>query len=244
MKSNQIIIILSVTMALVLTACTTTGDNPKDPYEEQNRAVWEFNRGLDKAVLKPVAEGYQYITPDPVEKGVSNFFSNLGEITTVINDILQGKFLKAGKDTGRFLVNSTLGLGGLLDPATEMGLEKEEEDFGQTLAVWGFDSGPYLMLPFLGPSSVRDGTGFAVDTFAMYSPYDELNDSQTEWALRALGLINMRAELLPLEEQLEESFDEYLMIRDAYLQRREFMIYDGRPPIEDDCEFEEDCEEW
>lgn len=241
MKSNQIIIFLS---ALLLTACTTTGDNPKDPYEEQNRAVWEFNRSLDKAVLKPVAEGYQYITPDPIETGVTNFFSNLGEIPTIINDVLQGKFLKAGRDTGRFLINSTIGVAGLLDPATEMGLEEESEDFGQTLAVWGFEPGPYLMLPFIGPSNPRDGLGFAVDSFAFYSPYDELNDDQTEWGLRALSLVDQRARLLPLEEQLEEALDEYLMVRDAYLQRREFKVYDGKPPIEDDCEFEEECEEW
>ncbi|RDX35921.1 VacJ family lipoprotein [Kangiella sp. HD9-110m-PIT-SAG07] len=241
MKSNPIIIFL---LAILLTACATTGDNPKDPYEERNRAVWEFNRSLDRAILKPVAEGYQYITPDPVETGVSNFFSNLGEVTTILNDILQGKFLKAGKDTGRFLINSTIGIGGLLDPATEMGIKQEEEDFGQTLAVWGFDSGPFLMLPFIGPSTVRDGSGFAIDSFVFYSPYDELNDAQTEWALRSLWLIDTRAQLLPLEEQLEQSLDEYLMVRDAYLQRREFLIYDGRPPIEDECEFEEDCEEW
>ncbi|AOE49577.1 VacJ family lipoprotein [Kangiella sediminilitoris] len=241
MRLNHFIMILSV---LLLAGCTTTGENPKDPYEEQNRAVWEFNRSLDKAVLKPVAQGYQYVTPDPVEKGVSNFFDNLGEISNIVNSLFQGKVGQAGKSTGRFLINSTIGLAGLLDPATEMGIDEEEEDFGQTLAVWGFDSGPFLMLPFLGPSNPRDGVGFAVDAFGIYSPYDELNDEQTEWALRSLWLVDMRAELLPLEDQLEEALDEYLMVRDAYLQRREFLIYDGRPPIEDECEFEEDCEEW
>lgn len=230
--------------ALLLTACATTGDNPKDPYEERNRAVWDFNRSIDKAVLKPVAEGYQYITPDPVEAGVSNFFDNLGEISNIVNSLLQAKFGDAGKSTGRFLINSTIGLAGLLDPATEMGIKEQDEDFGQTLAVWGFESGPFLMLPLIGPSNPRDGIGFAVDSFGVYSPYDALNDSQTEWTLRSLWLIDTRAELLPLEEQLEEALDEYLMVRDAYLQRREFLIYDGRPPIEDECEFEEDCEEW
>ncbi|GAA4351816.1 MlaA family lipoprotein [Kangiella taiwanensis] len=241
MKSNHIMIFLS---ALLLTACATTGDNPKDPYEERNRAVWDFNRSIDKAVLKPVAEGYQYITPDPVEAGVSNFFDNLGEISNIVNSLLQAKFGDAGKSTGRFLINSTIGLAGLLDPATEMGIKEQDEDFGQTLAVWGFESGPFLMLPLIGPSNPRDGIGFAVDSFGVYSPYDALNDSQTEWTLRSLWLIDTRAELLPLEEQLEEALDEYLMVRDAYLQRREFLIYDGRPPIEDECEFEEDCEEW
>ena len=241
MRSNHIMIFLS---ALLLTACATTGDNPKDPYEERNRAVWDFNRSIDKAVLKPVAEGYQYITPDPVEAGVSNFFDNLGEISNIVNSLLQAKFGDAGKSTGRFLINSTIGLAGLLDPATEMGIKEQDEDFGQTLAVWGFESGPFLMLPLIGPSNPRDGIGFAVDSFGVYSPYDALNDSQTEWTLRSLWLIDTRAELLPLEEQLEEALDEYLMVRDAYLQRREFLIYDGRPPIEDECEFEEDCEEW
>lgn len=241
MKSNHIVIILSL---LLLTACATTGDNPKDPYEERNRAVWEFNRAMDKILLRPVAEGYQFITPDPVEAGVSNFFDNLGEISNIVNSLLQAKFGDAGKSTGRFLINSTIGLAGLLDPATEMGIEEKEEDFGQTLAVWGVEPGPFLMLPFIGPSNPRDGIGFAVDAFGVYSPYDSLNDSQTEWTLRGLWLIDTRAELLPLEEQLEEALDEYLMVRDAYLQRREFLIYDGRPPIEDECEFEEDCEEW
>ncbi|GAA0214350.1 VacJ family lipoprotein [Kangiella japonica] len=241
MKNNLTFAIL---FTFLLSACATTGDNPKDPYEEHNRAVWEFNRAMDKILLKPVAEGYQYVTPDPVEKGVSNFFSNLGEISNIVNSLFQGKFGDAGKSSGRFLINSTIGLAGLLDPATEMGIKQQEEDFGQTLAVWGFESGPYLMLPFIGPSNPRDGIGFAVDSFGIYSPYDSLNDSQTEWALRALWLIDTRAELLPLEAQLEEALDEYLLVRDAYLQRREFLIYDGRPPIEDDCEFEEDCEEW
>lgn len=242
MTFHRLILVLGV---LTLSACATTDSrNPKDPYEDFNRDVWEFNRAIDNAILKPTAKGYQAITPDPVEKGISNFFSNLGEIETIINDILQAKFGKAGRDTGRFLINSTLGLAGFLDPATEMGLKKEEEDFGQTLAAWGFDSGPYLMLPFLGPSTARDSIGFAVDKAALYSPYDEMNDSQTEWSLRALDLIQTRASLLPLEEQLEQALDDYSMVRDAYLQRREFLIYDGRPPIEDDCEFEEDCEDW
>ncbi|ACV26410.1 MlaA family lipoprotein [Kangiella koreensis] len=242
MTFYRLILVIAV---LTLSACATTDStNPKDPYEEYNRGVWEFNRAIDKAILKPTAEGYQAITPDPIEKGISNFFSNLGEIETIINDILQAKFGKAGRDTGRFLINSTLGLAGFLDPAAEMGLEKEEEDFGQTLAAWGFDSGPYLMLPFIGPSTARDGIGFAVDKVALYSPYDEMNDTQTEWSLRALDLIQTRAQLLPLEEQLEQALDEYSLVRDAYLQRREFLIYDGRPPIEDDCEFEEDCEDW
>lgn len=242
MTFYRLILVIAV---LTLSACATTdSSNPKDPYEEYNRSVWEFNRAIDKAILKPTAEGYKAVTPDPIEKGISNFFSNLGEIETIINDILQAKFGKAGRDTGRFLINSTLGLAGFLDPATEMGLEKEEEDFGQTLAAWGFDSGPYLMLPFIGPSTARDGIGFAVDKVALYSPYDEMDDSQTEWSLRALDLIQTRAQLLPLEEQLEQALDEYSLVRDAYLQRREFLIYDGRPPIEDDCEFEEDCEDW
>lgn len=239
MKVRFIVLLALVTL---VSGCATTGSNPADPYEEYNRSVWKFNRGLDNAILKPIAKGYKAVTPDPVETGVSNFFSNIGEITTIINDLLQGKLGKAGKDTGRFLINSTLGLAGILDPATEMGLEKEEEDFGQTLATWGVDSGPFLMLPFLGPSTARDGLGTIVDAAAFYTPYDDLNDEQTEWALRSLDFVQTRASLLPLEEQLEAALDEYLLVRDAYLQRREFLIHDGSPPIEDDeCEFEEEC---
>ncbi|WP_251359661.1 VacJ family lipoprotein [Kangiella sp. TOML190] len=239
-------ILSALFMSLFVTGCATTGDNPQDPYESFNRSMWEFNKGLDKAILRPVAKGYKAITPDPVEKGVTNFFNNIDEVPTIINDVLQFKFGKALKDTGRFLINSTLGVAGLFDPATDMGLEREEEDFGQTLAVWGFDSGAYLMLPFFGPSSVRDGIGSGVQATSFYSLYDELNDKQTEYILKyGIDIVQTRAAILSIDEQLESAPDDYTFLRDVYLQNRKFKIYDGNPPIEDDeCEFEEDCEEF
>lgn len=233
-------------LSFFINACATTGENPRDPYESFNRSVWEFNKGLDNAVLQPVAEGYKAVTPDPVEKGVSNFFSNIGEVSTILNDLLQFKLGKAVKDAGRFLINSTIGIAGLLDPATEMGLEHQPEDFGQTLATWGVGEGYYVMLPLLGPSTTRDSAGRLVDNFVLYNPYDELeNDSQTYWGLRLLDIVQTRAGLLSLQEQLESAPDDYKLVRDAYLQRRDFQIHDGNPPIEDDeCEFEEECEEF
>ncbi|NVJ67191.1 MAG: VacJ family lipoprotein [Gammaproteobacteria bacterium] len=231
--------------SLIINACATTGENPADPYEDFNRSMWEFNKSADKALLKPIAKGYKAITPDPVEKGVSNFFSNIGEVPTIINDVLQFKLGKALKDTGRFLINSTLGLAGLLDPATDMGLEHQPEDFGQTLATWGVGDGAYIMLPFFGPSTTRDAFGQGVDSFVIYNLYDEMNDDQTEIGLRVLDVVQTRAGLLSLEDQLNSAPDDYTLIRDVYLQRREFLIHDGKPSIEDDeCEFEEDCEDF
>lgn len=230
----------------MVTGCVTTGDDPRDPYESFNRKVWSFNKGVDKVILKPAAKGYKAVTPDLVEKGVSNFFTNIGEVPTIINDLLQFKLGKAAKDTGRFLINTTLGLAGLLDPATDMGLENQPEDFGQTLATWGIGDGSYLMLPFLGPSTTRDAFGQVIDSAVIYNLYEELdNDTQTEIILRGLDLVQTRAGLLSLDEQLNSAPDDYKLIRDVYLQRRQFLIHDGNPPIEDDeCEFEEDCEEF
>ncbi len=243
MKAKLLSIIF---FSLIATGCSTTGTNPQDPYEGFNRKVWEFNKGVDKALLKPVAKGYKAVTPDLLEKGVSNFFSNLGEIPTIINDILQFKIGKAFKDTGRFLINTTLGFGGLADQATDMGIEHQPEDFGQTLATWGVGDGSYLMLPFLGPSTTRDLVGQGVDSFVIYNLYEELeNDRQTEIGLRGLDLIQTRAGLLALEDQLNSAPDDYTLIREVYLQRRQFLIHDGNPPIEDEeCEFEEDCDDF
>ena len=229
---------------VLLSGCATRGSIEADPYEGWNRGVYKFNKGIDKAVLKPVARGYQAITPDPVETGISNFFSNLFEPLTVLNDLLQGKFGQAGQDSARFLINSTIGLAGFFDPASRMDLPKHDEDLGQTLGTWGVGSGPYLMLPFLGPATVRDGLARFVETYP-YSPIYDVDHVPTRNVIYGFFVIDLRARLLPLEEQLENAIDEYAFIRDAYLQRREFLIYDGNPPLEDDeCEFEDDCEEF
>jgi len=224
---------LLIVSLLWLTACATTGPNGEvnvDPYEGFNRKIFGFNDGLDRYILKPVAKGYRYITPNFIERGVSNFFSNLSEVGSLVNATLQGKPTQGAKHTGRFLINSTLGIGGLFDIAKHMNLEKDDrEDFGQTLAVWGVNSGPYLVLPFLGSSTIRGGVSIpvnnALDPLTYYPEHAE-----TRLGLNTLEIIDLRASLLKAEEFI--SGDRYLFIRDAYLQRREYLINDGK--IEDD----------
>lgn len=214
-----------------------TGNNgsPEDPFESVNRITYQFNDTIDSYALKPVAKGYRAVTPDPVENGISNFFSNLGTPVVLINNAFQGKFDRALSDGGRFLVNSTLGLLGFFDPAAAMGLEEHNEDLGQTLGVWGVPSGPYLMLPFLGPSTVRDGLGSVGD--AQVDPLIQLEDTNARLTLIFVDVVNSRAELLQADRFVQDSFDPYFMIRDAYLQRRRYLLHDGNPPLE---EFPED----
>ena len=214
--------------ALLLAGCATVPSgkpDPRDPWEGFNRASYKFNDALDRAIAKPVAKGYKKVTPRVVRTGVSNFISNLGTVTTVVNDVLQGKMKQAGHDSGRFLLNSTIGLAGLFDPASAAGLERNDEDFGQTLGKWGVKSGPYLMLPILGPSTVRDTIGRIPDQFTY--PVNYLEDDSTRYIIRGVDFLDLRAGLLDLEPQLEKSYDKYAFIRNAWLQRREFQVKDG-----------------
>jgi phospholipid-binding lipoprotein MlaA len=214
--------------ALLLAGCATIPSgkpDPRDPWEGFNRASYKFNDALDRAIAKPVAKGYKKVTPRVVRTGVSNFISNLGTITTVVNDVLQGKMKQAGHDSGRFLLNSTIGLAGLFDPASAAGLERNDEDFGQTLGKWGVKSGPYLMLPILGPSTVRDTVARIPDQFTY--PVNYLEDDSTRYIIRGVDFLDLRAGLLDLEPQLEKSYDKYAFIRNAWLQRREFQVKDG-----------------
>lgn len=228
----RVVLLACLTM---LAACATAPDkkaeaHPDDPYEGFNRAMYRFNDAVDRAVLKPVSKGYQAVTPEPVQAGISNFFTNLAGPIVIVNDLLQAKFLQALADTGRFVVNTTVGIGGLFDPASKLGLEAHNEDFGQTLGAWGVPSGPYLVLPFLGPSTIRDTAGLYPDYHAdPLSYYDNDPERYQLWALR---LIDLRAGLLELDPQIQESFDPYAFIRDAYLQRRKFLVYDGNPPVD------------
>jgi phospholipid-binding lipoprotein MlaA len=202
--------------------------DPQDPWEGFNRGVFEFNQTVDKAVLKPVAEFYQKATPDPVDRSITSFFSNLNDVIVVLNDLLQFKVEQAVSDLGRFVANSTFGVLGLFDVATHFGLEKHDEDFGQTLGYWGMDQGPFLMLPLLGPSTVRDTAGRAGD-FAV-SPLNVFDDT-TRWAMRGVNTVDTRADLLSVSRIAETAaLDEYVFIRDAYLQRRRYLVYDGNPP--------------
>ena len=216
-------------LALALAGCATVPSgkpDPRDPWEGFNRASYKFNDTLDRAVAKPVAKGYKKVTPRFVRTGVSNFFSNLDTVPTILNDVLQGKIKQAGHDSGRFLLNSTVGLGGLFDPASAAGMERNDEDFGQTLGKWGVKSGPYLMLPILGPSTVRDTIAKPVDSYS--SPLNYLEDDSTRYILRGVEFLDLRADLLTLDDQIERSYDKYAFIRNAWLQRREFLVSDGQ----------------
>jgi phospholipid-binding lipoprotein MlaA len=219
-----------------IAVCTVAGcatvpgpPNPKDPWESYNRAMYEVNDNLDQAVLKPVARTYAKVTPDFMQEGVGNFFGNLDDIGTGLNNLLQGKFAEGGSDLARFAVNSVVGIGGLWDVATPMGLEKHSEDFGQTLGTWGVPSGPYFILPIFGPSTLRDAPARWVDpNFAYNRAIDPVGVRNT---LFVLDIIQTRAGLLKAERVLDEAaLDKYTFTRDAWLQRRRHQVYDGRPP--------------
>lgn len=220
---------------MLLLAGQAVAEDARDPLEGFNRAVFAFNEGVDKAVVKPVARGYVAILPGPVRTGIGNVYSNVGDVFIAVNNVLQGKPAEAVGDTARFMFNSTFGLLGLLDVASEMGLEKHNEDFGQTLGRWGVGPGPYLVLPIYGPRDVRDGFGLAVEAVA--DPVGRIGHVPTRNSATVLRLVNERAELLPADEIIEAAaIDKYAYIRDAYLQRRRSLVYDGRPPREPDDE--------
>ncbi|SHF56114.1 MlaA lipoprotein [Microbulbifer donghaiensis] len=201
----------------------------RDPWEGYNRAMFRFNDTADRWVLKPVATSYRQITPIFMQYGVSNFFDNLREVTNSFNSALQGKWGQAGNDAGRFLVNTTVGVVGLFDVAQHIGLEESDgEDFGQTLAVWGVPSGPYLVLPFFGPSTARDVPGRVVDWYT--NPLTYVEHDPTRYTLKVADIVQTRAALLQAESLL--SGDRYVLLRDAYMQRREYLVNDGE--LDDD----------
>lgn len=202
----------------------------KDPLEKMNRAVFRFNQKVDKYFFKPVSEGYVKLLPRPVRTGIKNIFANLWEPTTIVNDLLQGKFSRAALDTTRFVVNSTMGLLGIFDVATRFELYRHDEDFGQTFAVWGIPSGPYLVLPFLGPSNIRDATGTAI-RMVYTDPVSIVNEDTIIPA--TMRLVDLRARLLGTEDILAQQLDPYLFFRESYRQLRRDLIHDGSPPIDD-----------
>ncbi len=221
---------------MLLGGCASTG-NPRDPLEPINRGVYQFNDAVDTMVLKPAAEAYRSVLPEVVRTGVSNFFANINDVLIALNSLLQGKFTDAASDASRVVVNTTVGLLGFIDVASGMGLEKHNEDFGQTLGRWGIGDGPYLVLPLLGPSNLRDALGRFVDYKTDPMTYvDPTRDRNQLWGLR---LVNQRSELLGATNIFEiAALDPYEFLRDAYLQRRRNLIYDGNPPPESDGEFE------
>ena len=215
-------------LSLTLSACATTGSRSseaRDPLEPINRVAHQFNEDLDRALLRPIARSYARVMPEPVQIGVSNVFFNAKYPVTMVNNALQGKFVPAFSDLGRITLNTTLGIGGLFDPATAVGLERYDEDFGQTLGAWGVPSGIYVVVPFLGPYTLRDGIGSIVDDFA--EPRSYLEDDSTRYGLWAGDKFDRRVRLLDADAVLDRTGDSYAFIRSAYLQRREFLVKDG-----------------
>lgn len=236
-------VVISIALASVLAGCASTTN--KDPLEGINRGVYKFNDVADRAVIKPVATAYKTVTPSPIRKGISNFFSNIGTLTTVINDLLQFKFAHAFTDAGRFVINSTFGIAGLIDVASMDNIEKRNEDFGQTLGHWGVDTGAYLVLPFVGPSTVRDTAGLVFDTVTSdpITYTHNIGEIRLHNQLRTAQLVDKRTQLLDATDIVDNaSIDPYAFLRDAYLQRRASLVQDGLVPQElikqDDGDFE------
>ncbi|MFT2111589.1 VacJ family lipoprotein [Marinomonas sp. 2405UD68-3] len=228
-RSRQLcsVVVLSFACSLVSAADAPTATDVDDPWEGYNRAMFSFNSGLDSVLLKPVAKGYKKVVPTPVQKGVNNFFSNLGEVSNLTNNLLQGKADGTATSFFRFVINSTAGWGGIFDIATELGLTEKEEDFGQTLGYWGVASGPYVVLPLFGPSTVRD-TGSLIVDYTNYDPVALLDlTSNGELGLTALDVVDLRAGFLAAESLIFG--DHYTFIRDVYLQTRERAVRDGEP---------------
>ena len=212
---------------------TAPGGDPRDPWESYNRSMTKFNDAVDTAVLKPVATAYKEAVPQPVRTGVRNFFGNLGDVWSFVNNVLQAKPEGALHSFWRVVINTTMGLGGVLDPATEMRLERHREDFGQTLGRWGVPSGPYFVLPLLGPSTLRDTVALPVDAYG--NPLGHVNDIPVRNTLIGVNVIQTRAGLLTTTDLLEAAaLDKYSFQRDAYLQKRLSEVHDGNPPRDEE----------
>lgn len=228
------VIASAVLAALLLQGCAhTPPSDPADPLESVNRPIYTFNSTLDKYAVRPVAQAYVKVVPTFARTGVTNFFANLASPEVIINDLLQAKFLQGGEDLTRFLVNSTYGVGGLIDVGSRVGLPPHDEDFGQTLGYWGVGPGWFLMLPLLGPSDNRDLVGYGAGYFVTPFYYLPSDYDLPAYSLTALKLINKRANLLGIDSLLAAQFDPYIFVRTAYLQHRRSLVYDGNPPQED-----------
>lgn len=237
-RQRRVLAVAAIAASLVLGGCATVqqargGPGQKlDPWESWNRKVFAFNEDLDKYVLKPVATGYSKVVPQPVRRGVDNFFANAADAWSAVNNILQGKGQAAFEDVVRVTTNSFFGIGGIFDVASEIGIERHKEDFGQTLGRWGFGAGAYIVWPLLGPSTVRDSIAMPLDRAA--SPALLINDGQAQVGLTVLQIVNTRANLLGASQVLDDiALDKYTFLRDAYLQRRRSLVYDGNGPDAD-----------
>jgi len=213
-----------------------------DPLESRNRSIYTFNENLDKAILEPSAEVYDYITPNMLQKGFNNFFYNVNYPITIVNQLLQGNIEEALQDTLRFTINSSIGVFGLFDPASSMGLPQHDEDFGQTLAVWGVKEGPYLMLPFFGPKTLRSLTGDFTDV--LFNPLLNINDTNLKMKVNLINIFQDRSDLSALEEELDNSFDPYQLIKDSYTQNRLYKIHNGVITEDDEEEVDFDFDDF
>ncbi len=225
--------------AALLGACATPSQrqpDPRDPLEGLNRGVYRFNTAVDRAVLRPAARGYRRITPAPVRRGLGNFVDHLQYPRVIVADVLQGKFRDGGRDLVRFVSNTVFGLG-FFDPAARAGLEAHKEDFGQTLGRWGIGPGPYLMLPLLGPATLRDAVGRVPDQYLSVSHY--FDDPYARWSVVAVDGLDARVQLLDTDRVVDEAFDPYAFVRSAWLQRREYLVHDGNVPASDEPPLED-----
>ncbi|MET0282400.1 MAG: VacJ family lipoprotein [Steroidobacteraceae bacterium] len=240
MRMKQLLLALLVAGLLPACAALPPGErDPRDRFERSNRAVYKFNDALDRGIAKPVAQAYVKITPAPVRTGVSNFFQNLSYTTVIPNALLQGKLRGMFIATARLVVNTTIGIGGLFDPATQLGIPTRDEDFGQTLGAWGIPAGPYLVLPLLGPSTVRDTFGIGGDYFTDPKQY-LVDDAMVRYGLTLAELVQKRASLLGTDDVLQRSYDPYVFLRNAYLERREYQVKDGKAPPDETFEIFDD----
>ena len=238
-------LVLFALVCVLCGACTSLPTNadgsepersPADPWEPLNRTFYDVNQGIDRFTLKPLARGYEIAIPKVMRIGVNNFSRNLRSPLHIINHFLQGKFVSGFRQTGRLLMNTTFGIGGLMDVATDAGIDVEIEDFGQTLAVWGVPDGPFVVIPLLGPNTLRDAVVIPLNLLA--DPLLHYNNSSVRDKLYLIRVIDLRQQLFAAEELLKDAYDPYIRVREAFLQRRRYLIYDGDPP-EDEDEFED-----
>lgn len=230
-------------LCLIIAGCATIkGTDTIDPYERVNRKIFKFNRTVDKVAIRPIAKTYDFILPSPVKKGVNNFFHNLNTIPDTINDCLQANFYQAFSDGWRFAINSTVGIGGLFDVASHMGLKRNYQDFGLTLTKWGAKT-PYIMIPILGPSTMSDALGILTNYY-LFTVYPHINDPSLRIGLVALDLLNLRVNLLSTDKLVDQAFDPYIFVRNAYLQRRAFLANrNNQRNVQQDTYVEEDTKE-
>ncbi|MEO6566521.1 MAG: VacJ family lipoprotein [Casimicrobiaceae bacterium] len=227
---RRLLVMASVVATLALSGCATTGGGrAEDPFEPVNRAMYAINEPIDKFVFKPIAQAYVDYVPAIIRTGINNYFNNIDDLFSVVNGLLQGKLDKAGNDMARVMLNSGPGILGLIDVASDLGIPRGNEDFGQTFGYWGFPQGPYLFVPVFGPTTVRDGTGFVLRV--LWSPTSEIPDVAVRNVLYGIGAIDLRAQALGTTSLISDaSLDPYTFVRRAYLQRRQYLVYDGNPP--------------